>query len=264
MEKPASAYKHGISEEAIDHALRNAIRVIEQEYDGQVRQLVIGPDNTARLPEIVVLHDDDARGDPRGRAPEEVLQIPANAGLIDMTQTTENELATVEDWLDNLDPATAPARDGQNMRRISAALEAMHAAEQDLVEAVQQARQAGDSWAMIGTALGTSRQAAYQRFGAGGNVVDIRREPTTKATPARAAASKATPAKKTAAAKKAPAKKAPAKKAPAKIAKKAPAKKIAAKKSTGQPAGTGERVAAKTPQRPTQEKYTPAAKRGSK
>ncbi|WP_411551181.1 hypothetical protein [Mycolicibacterium conceptionense] len=43
------------------HAVANAIRVIEQEYDGQVRQLVIGADQNARLLEIVVVTDEPVR-----------------------------------------------------------------------------------------------------------------------------------------------------------------------------------------------------------
>jgi hypothetical protein len=40
------------------HAVRNPLRVIEQEYDGEIRQLVIGADQTARLLEVVVLADE--------------------------------------------------------------------------------------------------------------------------------------------------------------------------------------------------------------
>ncbi|MBU8834574.1 hypothetical protein [Mycolicibacterium goodii] len=56
-----SARKHGISDDAMLHAVANAIRVIEQEYDGEIRQLVIGADQTARLLEIVVVTDEPAR-----------------------------------------------------------------------------------------------------------------------------------------------------------------------------------------------------------
>ncbi|WP_200952744.1 MULTISPECIES: hypothetical protein [unclassified Nocardioides] len=38
-------------------------------------------------------------------------------------------------------------------------------AEAELRAAVRAARAAGDSWAVIGAALETTRQAAYQRFG---------------------------------------------------------------------------------------------------
>ncbi|OMB79269.1 hypothetical protein [Mycolicibacterium conceptionense] len=71
----------------------------------------------------------------------------------------------VEDWLDNLDVNPGDARDARHMRRITAAATALADAESELIAAVADARRAGDTWAMVGTALGISRQAAYQRFG---------------------------------------------------------------------------------------------------
>jgi len=55
-----SARKHGIGDADMLHAVKNAIRVIEQEYDGQIRQLVIEADATARLLEVVVVADEPA------------------------------------------------------------------------------------------------------------------------------------------------------------------------------------------------------------
>lgn len=69
--------------------------------------------------------------------------------------------------LDQLDPAVTEARDATHVRRIIAARKALAAAEAELRAAVAAARAAGDSWAVIGTALDITRQAAYQRFGAG-------------------------------------------------------------------------------------------------
>ena len=71
----------------------------------------------------------------------------------------------VENWLDKLDVDPAKARDGRYMRLISAAAQAVEHAQGELRAAVGAAREAGDTWAMIGLALGISRQAAYQRFG---------------------------------------------------------------------------------------------------
>lgn len=71
----------------------------------------------------------------------------------------------VEDWLDQLDVNPSDARDASHMRRIAAAAKNLTAADNELAAAVTAARAAGDTWAMIGTALGVSRQAAYQRFG---------------------------------------------------------------------------------------------------
>lgn len=67
--------------------------------------------------------------------------------------------------LDDLDPATTPATSAEHFRRIIAARKGIEAAEAELRAAVTAAREAGDSWAVIGAALGTTRQAAFQRFG---------------------------------------------------------------------------------------------------
>ncbi|NNG38222.1 hypothetical protein HJ588_02905 [Flexivirga sp. ID2601S] len=67
--------------------------------------------------------------------------------------------------LDQLEPAGNPARDATHFRRIVAAAEGVEAAERELREAVATARAAGDSWTVIGAALGVTKQAAYQRFG---------------------------------------------------------------------------------------------------
>ncbi|MGL5824601.1 MAG: hypothetical protein ACRCYU_07170 [Nocardioides sp.] len=67
--------------------------------------------------------------------------------------------------LEALDPATHPARDAASFRRVLAARRGLTAAEQELREAVRAAREAGDSWTVIGSALNITRQAAQQRFG---------------------------------------------------------------------------------------------------
>lgn len=66
--------------------------------------------------------------------------------------------------LDLLDPATTFARDASLFRAIIAANEAVNEAGAKLRLAVREARTAGDSWAVIGAALGVSKQAAQQRF----------------------------------------------------------------------------------------------------
>lgn len=55
MEVTASALKHGIDETDIDHAWTNAIRLVEYEYDGEDRLLVIGPDRHGRILELVAV-----------------------------------------------------------------------------------------------------------------------------------------------------------------------------------------------------------------
>lgn len=67
--------------------------------------------------------------------------------------------------LDAIGPATMPARDASHFRRIIAARKNLDAAKDELQAAVDAARDAGDSWTVIGAALDVSKQAAYQRFG---------------------------------------------------------------------------------------------------
>lgn len=78
--------------------------------------------------------------------------------------TGDAELAAAEQWLDQLDPTTVEARDARHLRAVIDAAEGLAAAEEQLRRAVAEARGAGDSWTVIGAALGTTRQAAQQRF----------------------------------------------------------------------------------------------------
>lgn len=58
MEIADSARRHGIADEDIRHAVRVPFRTVRQ---GEDRVLIIGPDRTARLLEVVVL---DPEGEP--------------------------------------------------------------------------------------------------------------------------------------------------------------------------------------------------------
>ncbi len=78
-----------------------------------------------------------------------------------MTDLATGELAALE----AVTPATHAARDATYFRAIIAARKGVDDAEAALRAAVAQARAAGDSWTVIGAALDTTRQAAFQRFG---------------------------------------------------------------------------------------------------
>lgn len=78
-----------------------------------------------------------------------------------MTTTHRTDTSGVDD----LDPGTHEARDATHFRRIIAARHRIDEAESELRAAVKAAREAGDSWSVIGAALDITRQAAYQRFG---------------------------------------------------------------------------------------------------
>ena len=55
MEVTESALKHGIDEADIGHAWAHAIRLVEYEYGGEDRLLVIGPDQHGRMLELVAV-----------------------------------------------------------------------------------------------------------------------------------------------------------------------------------------------------------------
>lgn len=55
MEIADSARKHGFSDTSILHAWENAIKLAEFEYDGVERLLVIGPDSSGNLLELVAV-----------------------------------------------------------------------------------------------------------------------------------------------------------------------------------------------------------------
>jgi hypothetical protein len=78
---------------------------------------------------------------------------------------TKSKKTTDTTGLDALKPNPSHARDAAHFREIIAARQRLDQAEQELRDAVQAARDAGDSWTVIGAALDTTRQAACQRFG---------------------------------------------------------------------------------------------------
>ena len=71
----------------------------------------------------------------------------------------------IDTGLDMVSPATHPARDASHFRAIQEAARGLEDSNSQLMQAVAQAKSAGESWTVIGAALGISRQAAHQRFG---------------------------------------------------------------------------------------------------
>lgn len=77
----------------------------------------------------------------------------------------EQAAAEAEAWLDQLDPATVDAEDVSDLRAVAEAVVNVAAAQTHLEAAVRAARDRGRSWGRIALALGTSRQAALERYG---------------------------------------------------------------------------------------------------
>lgn len=87
-----------------------------------------------------------------------------------MPRTREQLQQAAEDaeqWLDSLNAAdlASPDADASRLRRIGAAVRATATNQAELAEAVADARRQGHTWTQIATMLGTSRQAAHERYG---------------------------------------------------------------------------------------------------
>jgi hypothetical protein len=85
-----------------------------------------------------------------------------------MPRTVEEILAHADDLArrfeeDNLGPGRVVS--GASLREVRKAFELKARAERDLADAVTVARAEGHSWAAIGAMLGTSGEAARQRYG---------------------------------------------------------------------------------------------------
>lgn len=82
---------------------------------------------------------------------------------------TKEELAQAaadaEEWLDTLDPSTLQVEDPGDLRRLGLAVIERSRAEEEVAAAVTACRDAGRSWAWIGSVLGVTRQAAQERYG---------------------------------------------------------------------------------------------------
>jgi hypothetical protein len=83
----------------------------------------------------------------------------------DTTRDSQSETERVEARLDQLAPVTVESRNAVHLRAIVAAKGLVTAADAALTAAVRAARAAGDSWAVIGAALGIGERAARERYG---------------------------------------------------------------------------------------------------
>lgn len=76
MEVVHSALKHGYSEKDILHAYDNALRYVEYDYRGEDRLLVIGPDLSGNLMEVVAVPVQTPPADhPRRFSATQVLRL---------------------------------------------------------------------------------------------------------------------------------------------------------------------------------------------
>jgi hypothetical protein len=85
-----------------------------------------------------------------------------------MPRTVEEILAQADDLSRRFEEGNlgvGRSASGASLRAVRKAFEAKASAERDLADAVTVARAEGHSWAAIGAMLGTSGEAARQRYG---------------------------------------------------------------------------------------------------
>jgi hypothetical protein len=85
-----------------------------------------------------------------------------------MPRSAEEILAHADDLarrFENYEPEPGDIKDARPLRDIAAAFARLASSERDLADAVSVARAEGHSWASIGAMLGTSGEAARQRYG---------------------------------------------------------------------------------------------------
>ena len=152
----ASARKHGIGDDDIIHPI-----LVDDLDDGFT--MFIGPDQAGNLLEVGVVNSDDGpiRSARHGR-PSEVPEVTV------MPRTTQEILDHADELaarFEQHEPTDDATRDASALALVRTAFLARAAAERQLVDAVVKARQHGHSWASIGAMVGTSGEAARQRYG---------------------------------------------------------------------------------------------------
>jgi hypothetical protein len=85
-----------------------------------------------------------------------------------MPRSAEEILARADELarrFENYEPEPGEVKDARPLRDIATAFARLASSERELADAVSVARAEGHSWASIGAMLGTSGEAARQRYG---------------------------------------------------------------------------------------------------
>jgi hypothetical protein len=85
-----------------------------------------------------------------------------------MPRSTEEILAHADELarrFEDFEPAPGEVKDASALRDVASAFSRLAGSERELAAAVRAARADGHTWAAIGTMLGTSGEAARQRYG---------------------------------------------------------------------------------------------------
>ncbi len=154
-----SARKHGMSDEDILHADTNPIRVFDLD---EGFTLVIGANPAAILLKVGVVEGATAPGvvyAMRSRHSSKVMIMPRTVqDILDHG----DELA---ERFEEYDPTPDDERDPEILLALRRAVLGRSEAERSVQQAVNEARAHGHSWRSIGALVGTSGEAARQRYG---------------------------------------------------------------------------------------------------
>ena len=155
-----SAHRHGVGDPDILHAYNNPIRV--EELDDELFML-IGADRAGNLLEIGSRFK---LGWPSHRAR---YGSSTEVSEVNVMPRTAQEIMSQADHLakhfEDHNPDSANVRDAASLRKIRKAFLRLAGAEEELLHAVLSAREDGQTWGAIGAMLGTSGEAARQRYG---------------------------------------------------------------------------------------------------
>jgi hypothetical protein len=154
------ARKHNVSDEAMLHAFSIPIRAEELD-DGLV--MLVGPDHAGNLFEV-------GNGGLRRRPSDRPCDAsPTQVSKVKIMPRTVTEILDQADELaarfEAHDPDPDAISDAAALRAVRRAFQARAQAERQLADAVSVARAEGHSWAAIGAMVGTSGEAARQRYG---------------------------------------------------------------------------------------------------
>ncbi len=155
-----SARKHGVTDQDMLHAYRNPVRVFELE-EGFV--MIIGAGHSAIMLEVGLVQARTAPVDrPRDAGTRKVPEVMTMPRSVEDILKHADELAK---RFETYEPKSEDERDPDAVNMLRQAVTARSDAERSVRDAVDHARHAGLPWALIGTIIGTSGEAARQRYG---------------------------------------------------------------------------------------------------